>query len=217
MNMSHIIKRAIDIVGAACGLVVFAAPILATAAVVRWRLGAPVLFRQQRPGKDERLFTLFKFRTMTDRRDARGELLPDAERLTPLGRLIRRWSLDELPQLWNVLRGDMSFVGPRPLLVEYLPRYDATQRRRHRVRPGITGWAQVNGRNAISWSRRFELDVWYVDHWSLWLDLRILLLTVRGVLSGHGVSEEGQATRAPFLGNEAGADTDVAPTEHRAA
>jgi lipopolysaccharide/colanic/teichoic acid biosynthesis glycosyltransferase len=168
---------------------------------VRARVGAPIVFRQTRPGLHEELFTLLKFRTMTDARDPSGHPLPDDRRLTSLGRFLRRTSLDELPELWNVLRGDMSLVGPRPLLMEYLPRYDDRQRRRHDVRPGITGWTQVNGRNALTWDQKFELDIWYVDHRSLWLDLKILVRTVVAVITGRGVSQPGTATMEKFLGS----------------
>jgi sugar transferase EpsL len=159
-----------------------------------------VLFRQERPGRAGQLFELVKFRTMTHARDASGRLLPDDARLTAVGRFVRSVSLDELPQLWNVLRGDMSLVGPRPLLVRYLDRYTDAQARRHDVLPGITGYAQVRGRNEVGWDRRFELDVWYVDHWSLWLDLRILAETVGAVLARKGVSEPGRATMTEFFG-----------------
>ncbi|GJH40289.1 sugar transferase [Capnocytophaga sp. HP1101] len=157
-------------------------------------------FYQQRPGKGERIFKIIKFKTMNDRRDATGELLPDAERLTKIGAFVRKTSLDEIPQLLNVLKGDMLLIGPRPLLVKYLPLYNATQRRRHEVKPGITGWAQVNGRNAISWEKKFELDVWYVDHLSFVLDLKILLLTVKKVFIREGISQEGQTTMEEFRG-----------------
>ena len=167
-----------------------------------WRIhGWPVLFTQTRPGLNGRLFRMFKFRSMSNRRDARGELLPDAERLTSFGRFLRASSLDELPELWNVLRGEMSLVGPRPLLMEYLDRYTPLQARRHEVRPGITGWAQVNGRNAISWEQKFELDVWYVDHRSFWLDVRILWLTALKVLRRDGISAAGDATMPKFMGS----------------
>jgi lipopolysaccharide/colanic/teichoic acid biosynthesis glycosyltransferase len=163
-------------------------------------MGLPILFRQQRPGLHGKPFTLLKFRTMTDARDAQGNLLPDAERLTPFGSFLRRTSLDELPAFFNVLRGDMSLMGPRPLLMAYLDRYTPEQARRHEVRPGITGWAQVNGRNAITWEQKFVLDVWYVDNWSLWLDLKILFLTGWKVLRREGISQEGHATMPEFLG-----------------
>jgi lipopolysaccharide/colanic/teichoic acid biosynthesis glycosyltransferase len=195
-------KRILDVVVAALGLVLLSPLLLAIAIAVRLVNGSPVLFRQTRPGRDGRPFDVFKFRTMTDRRGADGTLLPDAQRLTRLGRLLRRTSLDELPELLNVLRGDMSLVGPRPLLMEYLPRYSAEQARRHEVRPGITGWAQVNGRNDQTWQERFELDTWYVDHASLRLDLEILRRTVKIVLRGEGISEVGHATRENFPGNE---------------
>jgi sugar transferase EpsL len=195
------LKSAMDRVGAAA-LLVLLLPVLAViAVVVRMKLGSPVLFRQKRPGKDAGIFELVKFRTMTDARDERGRLLPDEARLTALGKWMRQLSLDELPQLWNVLRGELSFVGPRPLLVEYLPRYTAEQKRRHLVKPGITGWAQVNGRNAISWEEKFALDTWYVDHWSLWLDAKILWMTVARVVTRHGISQAGQATMEEFRGS----------------
>lgn len=193
-------KRLFDLVVAASLLVAIALPMLFLALLIGWRLGRPVLFRQIRPGRHGRPFTMVKFRTMTDERDSAGELLPDAQRMTPLGRFLRSSSLDELPELWNVLRGDMSLVGPRPLLMEYLPLYTPEQARRHEVRPGITGWAQVNGRNALSWEERFKLDVWYVDHHSLWLDLRILWLTVRKVIQREGISAAGDVTMPKFKG-----------------
>ncbi len=194
-------KRAFDLITAAMLLAVLALPLALLALVIRIRLGSPVFFRQQRPGLHGRLFRMIKFRTMTDARNAQGELLPDAERLTALGRALRASSLDELPELWNVLWGHMSLVGPRPLLPEYLPLYNAHQARRHEVRPGITGWAQVNGRNALSWEDRFDLDVWYVDHQSFALDLRILALTVRKVLLREGISAPGEATVSRFTGS----------------
>ncbi len=193
-------KRAIDIVGAICGLLLVGVVLVALWVLVRIRLGSPVLFRQPRPGLHGRVFTLLKFRTMTDARDHNGELLPDAERLPSFGRWLRSTSMDELPSLWNVLVGDMSLVGPRPLLVQYLPLYTARQRLRHEVRPGITGWAQVNGRNAVDWEERFEMDVWYVENRSLWLDIRILWMTVAKVLARHGVTAAGEATMGAFQG-----------------
>ena len=194
-------KYLMDRVCAVIGLICLS-PLLALLLVlVCWKLGRPVFFRQQRPGLQGRRFSLVKFRSMTDTRDAEGNLLPDHERLPPLGSLLRRSSLDELPELWNVLRGDMSLVGPRPLLREYLPRYTPEQARRHEVKPGITGWAQVNGRNAISWEEKFKLDIWYVDHCSLWLDLRILALTVIQVFQRKGISAEGHATMPLFDGS----------------
>lgn len=162
--------------------------------------GAGAFFMQERPGKNGKIFKVIKFKTMTDERDADGNLLPDAERLTNIGRFIRSTSIDELPQLINVLKGDMSLIGPRPLLVQYLPLYSKEQSRRHEVRPGITGWAQVNGRNAISWTRKFELDVWYVEHCSLWLDIKIVWMTIWKVLQREGISQEGQVTKEAFNG-----------------
>jgi lipopolysaccharide/colanic/teichoic acid biosynthesis glycosyltransferase len=195
------LKRVIDVLGASTALVVLS-PLLAVVAVlVRVRMGPPVLFRQLRPGREERPFELTKFRTMTDQRGPDGTLLPDAQRLTALGRFLRRTSIDELPELVNVVRGDMSLVGPRPLLMEYLPRYSAEQARRHEVRPGVTGWTQVNGRNELTWDEKFALDVWYVEHRSTRLDLEILGRTVSQVLSGQGVSAPGHATMEPFRGS----------------
>lgn len=195
-------KRLFDVVVAIAALAVLGLPLLVLYAMVRRKLGSPALFRQVRPGLHGRPFTMIKFRTMTDARGPDGELLPDAQRLTTFGRFLRASSLDELPELWNVLRGEMSLVGPRPLLMEYLPLYSPEQARRHEVRPGITGWAQVNGRNAVSWEERFRLDVWYVDHRSLWLDLRILWLTVRKVLVREGISAQGEATMPRFTGDK---------------
>lgn len=195
-------KRGFDVGAAAAGLVLLAPLLGVVAVVVRCQMGRPVLFRQRRPGLKGQVFQLVKFRSMSDRRDGQGNLLPDAERLTRFSRFLRSTSLDELPELWNVLKGDMSLVGPRPLLVQYLDRYTPEQARRHHVRPGITGWAQVNGRNAVRWDERFALDVWYVDHVSLWLDLRILLRTVLSVLSRRGVSAEGEATMPEFKPSE---------------
>ena len=193
-------KRALDILGAGLGLVVLSPLLVAVALAIRWRMGGPVLFRQVRPGLNGRPFRMLKFRTMRDATDAEGRPLPDAERLTPLGRWLRATSIDELPELWNVLRGDMSLVGPRPLLMDYLPLYSAEQARRHTVRPGLTGWAQVNGRNALTWDQKFALDLWYVDHRSLALDLHILWLTVRKVLAREGISAAGEATMPRFTG-----------------
>lgn len=199
-----LVKTAVDRAAGLAGLVV-AAPVLAGAAVaVRATMGSPVLFRQKRPGRGERVFEIVKFRTMREATDTSGRPLSDAERLTPVGRWLRATSIDELPQLWNVVRGDLSLVGPRPLLVRYLPRYSPEQRRRHEVMPGITGWAQIHGRNAISWEEKFALDVWYVEHWSLGLDARILLETVGRVLRRDGVSSEGHATMPEFEGAPAG-------------
>lgn len=197
-------KRLIDIVGAAFALLLLSPVIALTWLVVRFRIGTPTLFAQERPGLGGCPFRMLKFRTMTDARDHRGQLLPDSERLTQLGRFLRSTSLDELPGLWSVLKGDMSLVGPRPLLMSYLPLYSPEQARRHEVRPGITGWAQVNGRNALSWEEKFRLDVWYVDHRSLALDLKILLLTVRKVLVRDGISADGEATMPVFTGKGTG-------------
>jgi lipopolysaccharide/colanic/teichoic acid biosynthesis glycosyltransferase len=195
-------KRLFDIAAAACALLVLALPLLVVVWMVRRKLGSPVFFTQVRPGMHGKPFKMVKFRSMTSERGADGELLPDAVRLTPFGRFLRSTSLDELPELWNVLKGDMSLVGPRPLLVEYLPLYSPEQARRHEVRPGITGWAQVNGRNAIGWEDKFKLDVWYVDHRSLWLDLKILWLTVRKVLVREGISAAGESTMPRFTGGK---------------
>lgn len=203
------LKRFLDFVCALLGLIVLSPLLLVTAVIVRVKLGAPVLFRQQRPGRDGRPFELLKFRTMTGARDAGGELLPDHERLTPLGRALRRSSVDELPELWNVVKGQMSLVGPRPLLMEYLPLYTAEQARRHAVRPGITGWSQVNGRNITDWETRLAQDVWYVDNHTLWLDLKILLRTVGTVLGARGVQQADRVTRERFTGSpQAGTDRD---------
>ena len=194
-------KRAMDVAGAAAGLLLLAPVIAITAIAVRVSMGGPVLFRQRRPGLHGHPFTILKFRTMRHAVDPDGHSLSDAARLTRLGRLLRSTSLDELPELWNVLVGDMSLVGPRPLLMEYLPLYSAEQARRHDVRPGITGWAQVHGRNELTWEERFELDVWYVDHRTLLLDLKILLLTLRTVVARSGISHAGHATMTPFRGS----------------
>lgn len=195
------IKRVLDILGAAIGLVLFSPILIAISLMIRREMGAPVLFRQTRPGRDGKPFQMIKFRTMRDAIDANGRSLPDAERLTKLGRFLRSSSLDELPELWNVLKGEMSLVGPRPLLMEYLPLYSPVQSRRHEVRPGVTGWAQVNGRNAISWEEKFALDIWYVDNRSLWLDLKIIWLTIQKVVKRDGISAAGEATMSKFTGN----------------
>lgn len=195
-------KRMIDCCLAMVAIVVLS-PVMAAVAVLLAvaNKGAEVVFTQTRPGKNGRLFKVMKFKTMTDERDENGNLLPDAQRLTKTGKFIRSTSLDELPQLFNVLKGDMALIGPRPLLPQYLPLYSKEQARRHDVRPGITGWAQVHGRNAISWKKKFELDVWYVDHCSFWLDLKIILLTVKKVVVREGITKEGQATTEFFNGN----------------
>jgi len=193
-------KRVFDFAAAALALIVLAPVMGVIAGLIRLRLGKPVLFRQQRPGLHGRPFEMIKFRTMREAHDRQGRPLPDAERLTSLGRLLRATSLDELPELWNVLRGEMSLVGPRPLLMEYLPLYTPEQMKRHDVRPGITGWAQIHGRNAISWDEKFRLDVWYVAHQSLALDLRIIVMTIRRVLARDGISADGEATMPRFTG-----------------
>jgi lipopolysaccharide/colanic/teichoic acid biosynthesis glycosyltransferase len=202
----------IDVLGSSAALLVASPALILVAAAVRVNLGAPVLFRQRRPGFREQPFVMLKFRTMKDAVDGSGNPLPDSERLTSLGRFLRSTSLDELPELFNVLSGDMSLVGPRPLLMEYLPRYDARQRRRHDVKPGITGWAAVNGRNALDWDEKFALDAWYVDNWSNELDLKILLSTVLTVLKRDGVRHGAHATMPKFVGNGAnGAGRHTAP------
>lgn len=193
-------KRLFDIGLSVVGLVLLALPIAVLVLLVRIKLGSPVFFVQKRPGLQGRPFQMFKFRTMTDQLGPDGLLLPDSERLTPFGRWLRATSLDELPELWNVLKGDMSLVGPRPLLMEYLPRYSPEQARRHEVRPGITGWAQVNGRNSLSWEDKFKLDVWYVDHQSVWLDIKIIWMTLKKVIVREGISAEGEATMPKFTG-----------------
>ncbi|ANJ71583.1 sugar transferase [Ralstonia insidiosa] len=195
-------KRTFDIVVSCFSLLVLAVPLLILVWLVRRKLGSPVFFRQVRPGLRGRPFQMVKFRTMTDERGPGGELLPDAERLTGFGKFLRSTSLDELPELWNVLKGEMSLVGPRPLLMEYLPLYSPEQARRHEIRPGVTGWAQVNGRNALSWDERFALDVWYVDNRSFWVDLKILWLTVRKVIVREGISASGEATMSKFTGKK---------------
>jgi sugar transferase EpsL len=194
------LKRTFDFLAALALVLLLLPVIVATALAIAWVMGAPVLFRQLRPGLHGRPFGIFKFRTMAETATADGQPLADEMRMTPLGRFLRRFSLDELPQLFNVLKGDMSLVGPRPLLMEYLPLYTMEQMRRHEVRPGITGWTQVNGRNALSWEDKFDLDVWYVDHRSFWLDLKILAMTAGRVFSGSGVSKEGFATTEKFRG-----------------
>jgi len=194
LTRSRKLKRVFDVVASSVLLVLLSPVIICIAVVIRVSMGPPVLFKQVRPGLHGRPFTMYKFRTMNDARDERGNLLPDSERLTRLGRFLRSTSLDELPELINVLKGEMSLVGPRPLLMEYLPLYTQEQARRHEVPPGITGWAQVNGRNAISWKEKFEYDVWYVDNWTLWLDLKILWQTLVAVLRRDGISADGHAT-----------------------
>lgn len=194
-------KRVFDLLVVLVSAIVWVPVAAVVALFVRYKIGSPVLFTQQRPGLDGKPFLIYKFRTMMNAVDAHGEPLPDAQRLTPFGRFLRSTSLDELPELWNILKGDMSLVGPRPLLMDYLPLYSPEQARRHDVRPGLTGWAQVNGRNAVTWTEKFRYDVWYVDNQSLALDLRILLLTVRAVLWRQGITGEGEATVGRFTGN----------------
>jgi len=196
------IKRVLDITASAIALALLC-PLIGLAALLVWRrLGLPIFFRQSRPGLKGKPFRLIKFRTMTDARDSMGRRLSDAERLTRFGRFLRATSVDELPTLWNVLKGDMSLVGPRPLLMEYMERYSADQKRRHEVKPGVTGWAQVNGRNVLSWEKKFECDVWYVQNQSLLLDLKIMLLTVKKILVREGISQPGQATMEEFMGTK---------------
>jgi sugar transferase EpsL len=201
-GIQFLTKILIDRVVAICGLVVLVPWMVIIALVTRMSIGSPIAFRQFRPGRDGKPFRLAKFRTMSNATDSAGNLLPDADRLTKFGRFLRSTSLDELPQLWNVLRGDLSLVGPRPLLMDYLSRYSPEQARRHDVLPGITGWAQVNGRNAISWDEKLALDVWYVDNWSLWLDLRILCLTALRVIRRDGITQRGSATMSEFMGTQ---------------
>jgi len=194
------IKRILDITIASTALILLSPVYLIVARKVKKNLGSPVLFRQVRPGLDGKPFEMIKFRTMKDALDAEGNPLPDNERLTPFGKMLRATSLDEMPELWNVIKGDMSIVGPRPLLMEYLPLYNSEQAKRHNVRPGITGYAQVNGRNAISWEKKFELDTWYVENQSLWLDFKIMLKTIRKVIAKDDISAEGEATMSKFTG-----------------
>ena len=196
------IKRLLDIILSGTALIVLSPVLLVTAILVRVKLGSPVVFCQSRPGKDERIFKLYKFRSMTDARDENGQLLPDEVRLTKFGRLLRSTSLDELPELWNILRGDMSIVGPRPLLVKYLPLYNEEQKHRHDVRPGLTGWAQVHGRNTVTWEEKFRLDVWYVEHLSFWLDVKTVFLTVKKVFCREGISSATAATMEEFKGTK---------------
>ena len=198
----RLIKRIIDLILSGIALLLLSPVYLIVAVLVRVKLGSPVLFSQERPGKNEKVFRMYKFRSMTDERDAEGNLLPDEIRLTHFGAMLRATSLDELPELWNIFKGEMSIVGPRPLLVKYLPRYNDRQRHRHDVRPGLTGWAQVNGRNAISWEQKFEYDVEYVEKESFWFDVKILFMTVGKVLQRSGISQEGNVTMEEFMGNE---------------
>ena len=200
------LKRTFDIFASLCGLIVLSPVIAVVAWQISRKLGSPVLFRQVRPGLHGKPFEMIKFRSMRDALDAQGNPLPDAERMTPFGSFLRSSSLDELPGLWNVLKGEMSVVGPRPLLMEYLPLYSAEQHRRHAVRPGVTGWAQVNGRNSIGWDSKFKLDNWYVDHQSFWLDIKIIYLTLIKVVVRDGISAEGEATMSVFTGQENNSD-----------
>jgi len=197
------IKRFFDLTATVPSVIILSPVLVLIGILVRLKIGSPVFFRQVRPGLHSKPFVIYKFRTMTDERDEEGNLLPDSERLTRLGRFLRMTSMDELPEFFNVIKGDMSIVGPRPLLMQYLDRYTPEQARRHEVKPGITGWAQVNGRNAISWEGKFKLDVWYVDNWSVWLDLKIILMTVWKVLRRDGISQTGHATAQEFLGSHA--------------
>jgi lipopolysaccharide/colanic/teichoic acid biosynthesis glycosyltransferase len=201
--MKHFFKRVFDIISVLIGLILLSPVLAIVAVIVRFKLGSPVFFRHQRPGLHGRPFELIKFRTMTDAMDDEGNLLPDSERLTPFGKFLRSTSADELPELLCVLKGNMSIIGPRPLMMKYLPRYTAEQARRHQVKPGITGWAQVNGRNDVSWEEKFELDVWYVDNWNLWIDLKIILKTFALVFQRKGITQQGQATAAEFMGTQA--------------
>lgn len=201
LNYHNHIKRGLDILLSAGALLMLWPVLLIVAVLVRHKLGSPVLFCQERPGRHEKIFKLYKFRTMTDQRDADGNLLHDSMRLTKFGKFLRATSLDELPELWNILKGDMSIVGPRPLLVKYLPLYNETQKHRHDVRPGLTGWAQVHGRNSITWEEKFQLDVWYVEHISFWVDVKTILLTVKKVFAHEGISAEGSDTIEAFTGS----------------
>ena len=200
--MSKFFKRLFDIIASASGLIFLSPVFLILAYLIRKNLGEPVFFTQERPGKDGKPFKMIKFRSMRDAVDKDGNPLPDSERLTPFGKKLRATSLDELPELWNVLKGEMSLVGPRPLLMSYLPLYNEFQNRRHEMRPGVTGWAQVNGRNALSWDEKFAHDIWYIDHYSFWLDMKILFLTVKKVFIKEGISAEGEATMPYFTGND---------------
>ncbi|ACK41874.1 MULTISPECIES: sugar transferase [Dictyoglomus] len=199
---SYFLKRIIDIIGSLIGLVVASPIIVVISIIIYITMGRPIFFKQVRPGLKGKPFVIYKFRTMLDLRDENGNLLPDEKRLTTIGKFLRSTTLDELPEFWNVLKGDMSLVGPRPLLMEYLDRYTPEQARRHNVKPGMTGWAQINGRNAITWEEKFKLDVWYVDNWNILLDLKIIFLTILKVLKREGISAEGHATMPEFMGEE---------------
>ncbi|MGB9788925.1 MAG: sugar transferase [Dictyoglomus turgidum] len=199
---SYFLKRIIDIIGSLIGLVVASPIIVVISIIIYIAMGRPIFFKQVRPGLKGKPFVIYKFRTMLDLRDENGNLLPDEKRLTTIGKFLRSTTLDELPEFWNVLKGDMSLVGPRPLLMEYLDRYTPEQERRHNVKPGMTGWAQINGRNAITWEEKFKLDVWYVDNWNILLDLKIIFLTILKVLKREGISAEGHATMPEFMGSK---------------
>lgn len=207
-------KRVMDLLITILALILLSLPMLVISIIIAWQLGFPVLFKQQRPGYKGKIFTMYKFRTMQELTDSHGNLLPDEKRLTKLGTFLRKISLDELPELFNVLKGEMSIVGPRPLLIAYLTLYDQEQFRRHDVLPGITGWAQINGRNALTWQKKFEFDVWYVDHWSLWLDIKIIAISIIKVLQREGISQPGQATAELFKGNAPEAETDPSEFNH---
>lgn len=200
MNIQLLLKRIFDFTASLIGLIILAIPFFIIVIVMKTTSKDPVFFKQFRPGRNGKLFRLYKIRTMTELRDESGNLLPDENRLTKIGKILRKLSLDELPELWNVMKGDMSLIGPRPLLKEYLERYNPEQARRHEVKPGITGWAQVNGRNAITWEQKFKHDVWYVDNRSLWLDFKIIFMTIIKVIKGEGISQPGQATMEEFKG-----------------
>ena len=200
--MRYFVKRLFDVISSTAGLIVISPLLVVLAVLVRLKLGSPILFCQQRPGLGGKAFVIYKFRTMTDQRDASGNLLPDEQRLPAFGRFLRSTSFDELPELLNVLKGDMSIVGPRPLMMKYLSRYATEQVRRHEVKPGITGWAQINGRNAISWEDKFKLDVWYVDNWTLWLDVKIILKSIWMVVTKQGITQQGRATMDEFMGTQ---------------
>lgn len=198
----NIIKKIFDLILSLILLIILSPIFISIYLLIKIKLGSPVLFKQNRPGKNEKIFKMYKFRTMTEKRDERGDLLPDKDRLTVFGQFLRKSSLDELPELFNILKGDMSFVGPRPLLIEYLPLYNDEQKQRHLVKPGLTGWAQINGRNAISWDEKFKLDVWYVENISMWLDIKILILTFIRVVKRDGISYNGEATMKKFTGED---------------
>lgn len=198
--MGRFFKRLMDLMGATAGWLIFSPVMFAVGLMICVKIGVPIFFQQTRPGKNGKPFRLYKFKTMTDNRDAMGNPLPDVDRLTPFGKFLRSTSLDELPELFNVLKGEMSLVGPRPLLMQYLDRYTPEQARRHEAKPGITGWAQVNGRNALSWEEKFELDVWYVDNRSLWLDIKIISKTIKKVIMHEGINADGEATMQEFIG-----------------